>query len=141
MIDMTTVHNIRLKRKRGESVAQIAREEGVSRGTVYKYLSDDANLSPKPPNKTGRKSRLDPYRELIRSWLEEDKKGWKKQRHTAHRIWVRLVEECSISVGESTVRRYVAELKKEVTALKNNSWISCGRQARPNATLERQIST
>lgn len=114
MIDMTTVHNIRLKRKRGESVSQIAREEGVSRGTVYKYLADDADLSPKPPSKTGSRSRLDPYREIIRSWLEEDKKGWKKQRHTAHRIWVRLAEECNVSVGESTVRRYVAELKKEV---------------------------
>lgn len=36
---------------------------------------------------------LDPLKPLIDSWLESDKNSWYKQRHTAKRIFDRLVKE------------------------------------------------
>jgi hypothetical protein len=38
----------------------------------------------------------------------------KKRRHTAHRSWQRLVAEHGAQLGESTVRRYVARLRREL---------------------------
>jgi transposase len=55
---------------------------------------------------------LDPWKTTIDGWLETDKSMPRKQRHTARRVWQRLVEEHSVAVGESTVRRYVAEVRR-----------------------------
>ncbi len=38
----------------------------------------------------------------------------RKQRHTARRVWQRLVTEHHATVGESTVRRYVADAKRRL---------------------------
>lgn len=73
----------------GDSVAAISRKLEVSRGTVYRYLEKD-DLSPEPPGPAKRPKALDAYRALIESWLDEDARGWRKQRHTAHRIWCLL---------------------------------------------------
>ena len=51
---------------------------------------------------------------MIDGWLEEDRKAPRKQRHTARRVWQRLVEEHGVLVGESTVRRYVAEVRRRM---------------------------
>lgn len=55
---------------------------------------------------------LDPWKPTIDGWLEADRDVPKKQRHTARRIWQRLVEEHGADVGESTVRRYVGEARR-----------------------------
>jgi transposase len=46
--------------------------------------------------------------------LEADQKAPRKQRHTAHRIYVRIDQELKVEIGESTVRRYVRERKREL---------------------------
>ena len=56
---------------------------------------------------------LDRYRPLIESWLDEDERNWRKQRHTARRIWARLRDEVGADVAESTVRNYVRRIKLE----------------------------
>ena len=94
------------------SVAEIARVAGVCRDTVYKYLRLD-DLSPKMPAKGKGKSKLDKYRPLIESWLDEDRQCWRKQRHTARKIWSRLTEEEGAKVSEARVRQYVAMLRRE----------------------------
>lgn len=38
----------------------------------------------------------------------------RKQRHTARRVWQRLDEEHDAQLGESTVRRYVAEVRRRM---------------------------
>ncbi len=53
-----------------------------------------------------------PWKATIDGWLEADKNAPRKQRHTARLVWQRLVEELGVEVGESTVRRYVAEVRR-----------------------------
>ncbi len=113
MISMSKIHSIRQMRMEGRPIAHIAQTLEVSRDTVYKYLKEE-DLSPAPPVKRERGSILDPYRPAIISWLEEDSRSWRKQRHTAKRIWERLVGEYDLSVKESTVRHYVCRLKREL---------------------------
>ena len=112
MISMTKVNDIRKMRREGESVASIARKVGVCRDTVYKYLAMD-DLSPKMPAKRKGKSKLDPYRPLIESWLDEDRECWRKQRHTSAKIWRRLTQEEGVKVSEARVRQYVAKIRRE----------------------------
>lgn len=113
MISMSKVHSIRQMRMRGHNVSEISRTLEVSRDTVYKYL-EESDLSPRPPARRKTTSVMDQYRPLIISWLEEDAKSWHKQRHTAKRIWERLVAEEGAKVSDSTVRHYVCRLKKEL---------------------------
>lgn len=110
---MSKIHSMRQMRREGSGISEIAKTLEVSRNTVYKYLNE-VDLSPKMPVKESRTSILDPYKNLIVSWLEEDRRTWKKQRHTAKRIWERLVDEEGLKVSESTVRHYVCRLKKEL---------------------------
>ena len=109
MISMDRVDSIRKKYRRGEPVAAIARELGVSRDTVYKYARME-DLSPEPPKARKRRpSKMDRWAPLVDQWLTDDFRENRKQRHTAHRVWRRLVDECGADVSEQTVRRYVRE--------------------------------
>ena len=109
MIEMTKICKIRQLRKAGESVAAIAEQEGVSRDTVYKYIAKD-DFSPEVPKSSQfRGSKLDPYRPIIDSWLEEDAQKWRKQRHTARRIWQRLRDEYGAEIAECSVSQESSE--------------------------------
>jgi transposase len=57
---------------------------------------------------------LDAWKPLIAAWVTADERLPKKQRHTGRRIWQRLVAEHSAELGESTVRKYVARLRREL---------------------------
>lgn len=50
----------------------------------------------------------------MRRWLVEDLEAPRKQRHTARRVWQRLIEEEGASVAESSVRNLVARLRVEI---------------------------
>jgi transposase len=54
---------------------------------------------------------LGPYLQVIDQWLTDDKSRPKKQRHTAKRIYDRLVREHGGKGGNSTVRQYVRKAK------------------------------
>ena len=112
MIGMSKVNEIRLLRKGGESVAAIARTVGAGRDTACKYVAAD-DLSPKPPVRVHRGSKLDPHRARIERWLDEEAENWRKQRYTAHRIWSRLRDELGVEVSEALVRKYVRALREE----------------------------
>ena len=76
----------------GMSQRAIAEELGHSRKFVKKALQH-----PIPPGyqltKSKPKPTLDPVQPLIDAWLEEDLTRPVKQRHTAQRIYERLVDE------------------------------------------------
>ncbi len=112
MINMSRINSIRRRRREGESIASIARAEGVSEPTVRKYLKVD-DLSARPPVRKGRASMLDEWTPVIEQWLAEDRVTWRKQRHTATRVWERLRDEHGVKVSLSTVTRKVAQLKRE----------------------------
>ncbi len=57
---------------------------------------------------------LDQWKPVIDAWLAADRLAPPKQRHTARRVWQRLTEEHDAQVGESTVRRYVAEVRRRM---------------------------
>ena len=50
----------------------------------------------------------------MRGWLVEDRAAPRKQRHTARRVWQRLLDEQGAVVAESTVRAFVAEVRREL---------------------------
>jgi transposase len=87
---------------------RIARERRHSRHTVRRALED-----PGPPVYRRRQPKprpvLGPYAAVIDQWLVEDQQRPPKQRHTARRIYHRLVAEYGFRGGESTVRQYVRE--------------------------------
>jgi hypothetical protein len=58
--------------------------------------------------------RCTPYRALIDEWLVADRDAPRKQRHTAKRIWQRLVHEHGADVAEVTVRQHVRKRKREL---------------------------
>ncbi len=96
--------------REGLSVRALARTFGTHRRTVRQAL---ASPVPPPRKPTPRVSPvLEPLKATIDTWLVVDQDAPKKQRHTSRRIWQRLVEEHGADVGESTVRRYVAEARR-----------------------------
>ena len=110
MVSMSQTYSIRQLRKSGESISEIARKVGVSRNTVYAKLAAP-DLSPQMPVKEPREKMLDAYRPVIEGYLDEDERSWRKQRHTARRIWQRLRDEHGAACSESTVRHCVHDLK------------------------------
>ena len=118
MLSMTQQNDIRkLYFEQGNNISQISKITGNDRKTIRKYIEID-DWSPKPEVKKEeyRESKLDPFKSTIDSWLEEDKKFKKKQRHTAKRVYVRLCEKFKTDFDCSyrTVASYVAERKKQI---------------------------
>ena len=98
---------IRRDREReGLSVRALAVRHGVHRRVVRQAL-----MSALPPAKRRPVCRPAPklgeYRELIDEWLAADVLAPRKQRHTAKRIWRRLVDEHGVEVAATTVRDHV----------------------------------
>jgi transposase len=92
------------------SIRELSRHFGVHRRLVRQAL--DSALPP-PRKVTPRQSpSLGPWKATIDRWLADDEKVPKKQRHTARRIFERLVDEHDAEVSESSVRRYVGSIKK-----------------------------
>ena len=97
----------------GRSQREIARELGISRNTVAKYASK-GDFSPEPPVARPRTSpTMEPYARAVRSWLEGDRDRPRKQRHTARRVYDRLVSELGYGGSLATVERFVREWRRE----------------------------
>jgi transposase len=114
---MAEVEIIRMRRADGWSIRKIARQLEISRQTVRKALEGPAEPPryrlqvPRPQPVTG------PYVAVIAKWLTEDETAPKKQRHTARRVYDRLVLEYGFSGSERSVRRVVRELRGRIGEL------------------------
>lgn len=115
MLQMAQINCIRfLSDRKDLSMRQIAMTVKVNRKTVAKYVNQE-DFSPVVAAK--RKKRypvLGPFIPIIDQWLEGDMKERKKQRHTAKRIYDRLVAEHGFAGSERNVRLYVSKKKKEL---------------------------
>lgn len=117
MLSMTEIQQIRtMYFNEGKSITEIKRLTGRDRKTIRLYINnEDWNIS-KKDTKEILYPKLEPFKSEIDSWLTEDKKAKKKQRHTARRVYDRLSElhgetfDCSYR----TVAGYVAMKKKEI---------------------------
>ena len=96
-----------------KSIRALARQFRVHRRDVRAALESAVP----PPRKTPERPapKMVQWKPIIDGWLEEDQKWPRKQRHTARRVWQRLVDEHDADVGESTVRRYVKTVRERQT--------------------------
>ena len=92
----------------------VARRLGISRNTVAKYWEGDTVPWDKKPYERGASVITPEVIKFINTCLDEDvEEGVKKQKHTARKIYNRLVEETDFKGGESSVRRAVHEIRSE----------------------------
>lgn len=100
----------------------VARKLGVHRRMVRQAIK---NAWP-PERKVAQRScpKLEAVREFIDAILEQDRGAPRKQRHTAHRVWVRIRQERpSCEIAEKTVRRYVRAKKLELGLLGRETFV------------------
>lgn len=102
-----------LREFEGLNISEIAKTMDINWRTAKKYADQDNwNLTLAKHNRVG--PVMEPYREIVDTWLEEDRLLPKKQRHTAIRIYNRLCEEHSFTGSYRTVSSYVLKRKSEM---------------------------
>lgn len=114
MIGVDEMEDIRKRARGGESIASIARAVGASEPTIGKRAGME-DLSPEPPRRREHESEvLAPYEETIDSRPAGGCRNWRKQRHAATRVYVRLRDEEGYTGSYSTVQRYVKRRREEM---------------------------
>ncbi|WP_256839158.1 hypothetical protein [Ornithinimicrobium faecis] len=102
------------RRDKGLSIRELARKHKVHRRTVRAALADAVPPPRKVPDRAAPVTGA--YEDTVRGWLTEDLAAPRKQRHTARRVWQRLLEEEGAVLAESTVRNLVVQLRVEIGA-------------------------
>ena len=82
MYTMSQINHIKDLSNCGYRISEISKKTGADPKTIRKYLSQE-DFSPVPPVVQTQPSKLDPFKPVIQEWLDEDKKHWRKQHHTA----------------------------------------------------------
>ena len=114
ILTMEMYEEIRAYFNQGMSIRWIAKRMRISRQTVKKYCRGET--IPGVRKEYHRES--DVVTDDVKSFIEEcfrsdEEEGLKKQKHTAKRVYDRLVEEKGFEGGESTIRKAVAELRSD----------------------------
>ena len=99
-------------RDEGLSIRELAVVHRVHRRTVRAALADAVPPVRKVPVRPRPVSGQ--WVDTVRAWLEADLSAPRKQRHTARRVWLRLLDEEEARVAESTIRVLVHDLKIEI---------------------------
>ncbi|MFS0614224.1 IS21 family transposase [Lederbergia ruris] len=100
--------------KKDCSYSDVAKRMGRDPRTAKKYAEKE-DLSPEIKQKRNRPSPvMDPVKDIVDQWLQEDLKQKKKFRRTAKRIWIQLREEYGFQGSDRTIRNYVSRRKKEL---------------------------
>jgi len=111
---MNQIDQIKDLQRQGLGSREIASRLNIDRKTVAKYMGEE-DFNGQAWVKKAAVSKLDPWKEKIDEWLEEDRRMRFKQRHTAQRVHQRLLAEhpeeyrCSYPL----VQRYMKQKKRE----------------------------
>ena len=104
------------------TIQGVARKLGVHRRLVREALSDA--VPAKRPSRPRARPRIEPVVGFIDAILEADQRAPRKQRHTAHRIYVRIQQELpGVEIAEPTVRRYVRQRKAALGLLARETFV------------------
>ena len=114
---------IRREYEFGEATIRgLARKFGLHRRMVRQAIENA--LPPEHKRSPRTCPKMGPVKSFIDQILEADKQAPRKQRHTAHRIYVRLQQEQpQFPVAESTVRQYVRQRKRELGLLCRETFV------------------
>src|SRR3954464_10496032 len=99
--------------REGLSIRALAERHGGHRRAVRQALASAVPPVKRAPE-GGPAPALGRYRAIIDGWLEADRDAPRKQRHTAKRIWSRLVDEHGAEVAQTTVRDYVRARRRQM---------------------------
>ena len=118
MLTMDQIHDIRFRfYEKGENVSEIAAAMHLDWRTVRKYIDQNDFNGPAPKPVVDKKfcPKLDPYKADINEWLIDDKSAPRKQRHTAKRVFQRLLAEVpGFDCSYRTVAAYYAVKHREI---------------------------
>lgn len=115
VISVNDYKQIRQRFLNGESQRSIAKAMGISRNTVKKYCAgENVPWERKTPERESTVLTEEVLAFITSCLAEDEAEGLKKQRHTARRIYDRLVEEQGFEGGESTIRRAVHDIRDKM---------------------------
>lgn len=114
IIEVDIYSAIRTRYSQGESIRSIAKSLGISRQTVKKYCEGSTHPEVRKTYEREPDVITDAVKAFILNCFKEDEdEKLKKQKHTAKRIYDRLVAEKDFSGSYSTIRASVRSLKTE----------------------------
>src|SRR5688572_9033039 len=104
------------------TIKGVARKLGVHRRLVRQAIANA--LPPKRRYPDRERPKMGPLMAYVDAILDGDRKVHRKQRHTAHRIYERILKErAGPKLCESTVRRYVQGKKQELGLLTRETFV------------------
>lgn len=104
------------------TIQGVARKFGVHRRLVREALASPLPAARKRPQRE--RPAIGPLVAFIDAILLADRKAPRKQRHTAHRIYIRITQERpECRVAEPTIRRYVRRRKAELGLLTRETYV------------------
>lgn len=119
MLEVSQVTIIKDMDAEGKSITQIAKALSIDYKTARKYVEQEDFSIPEHPVPVTRHSILDPYKAEIQRMIDESRKWPRKQRYTAKRIFVILMERHeTFPCSYVTVSRYVSFYKTEIAGIR-----------------------
>lgn len=95
---------------------------GVHRRMVRQAI--ESALPPERKKPERKRAKFDAVKSFIERILRDDERAPRKQRHTAHRIFIRLRAELpEAEISERTVRQYVEEIRSSIGLAKREVFI------------------